>query len=56
MRPQKDGALKYQDEQKEEWCKGMPIGSSRTRLVEKPHGMDQNRSVGMRLMSQHGTE
>ncbi|CAK9008654.1 Uncharacterized protein SCF082_LOCUS9965, partial [Durusdinium trenchii] len=29
MRPQKDGSLKYQDEHKEEWCKGMPIGSSR---------------------------
>ena len=29
MRPQQDGSLKYQDEQKEEWCKGMHIGSSR---------------------------
>ena len=27
--PQKDGSLKYQDEQNEEWCKNMPIGSSR---------------------------
>ena len=28
MGPQNNGSLKYQDEQKEEWCKGMPIGSS----------------------------